>query len=247
MSLRIRYLGVSGFEIVTGAGTRVVVDPFLDGSEAKGIPPSPVTLDDLDGTHAVAVSHGAWDHLGQAVEITRRSGAVLCCGVDVRVHAMKDGIADESIRKMIPGTTFTVRDISIRALPASHVSFFSSHGEHLSAQPLSFLIRAEPGIAVYHSGDTSLFGDLKLFGELYRPDVALLCVGGTEDGLAPLPPDEAAIAADWLNARVVVPMHFRPGDPEPKEFRERLGERRPDIAVRMLEPGEDLTVDEGVT
>lgn len=246
MTVRIRFLGVSGFEIVTEAGTRIVVDPFVEGSAAKGIPPSPVTLDELDGTHAVVVSHGAWDHLGQAVEIARRSGGTLCCGVDVRVHALKDGLADDQIRKMIPGTSFTTRDVSIRALPASHVSFFSSHGEHLSAQPLSFLVRAEPGIAVYHSGDTSLFGDLKLFGELYHPDVALLCVGATEDGLAPLPPDEAAIAADWLNARVVVPMHFRPGDPEPKEFRERLRERRPDIEVHSLEPGEDLTIAPGV-
>ena len=246
MSLQIRFLGVSGFEITSEAGTRVVVDPFLAGNEDGGIPPSPLTLDDLAGTHAVVVSHGAWDHLGQAVEIARRSGATLCCGVDVRVHALKEGIADDRIRKMIPGTSFTVRDVTIRALPASHVSFFPSHGEHLSAQPLSFLIRAEPGIAVYHSGDTSLFGDLKLFGELYGPDVALLCVGATEDDLAPLPPDEAAIAADWLNAGVVVPMHFRPGDPEPKEFRERLAERRPDIAVRILEPGDAFTFETGI-
>ncbi|MEX2555422.1 MAG: MBL fold metallo-hydrolase [Actinomycetota bacterium] len=245
MTARIRFLGVSGFEIVSAAGTRIVVDPFLAGSDAYGLPPSPVTLGELDGTHAVVVSHGAWDHLGQAVEIALRSDAALCCGVDVRVHAMKEGIPPARIRKMIPGTSCTVRDVSIRALPASHVSFFESHGEHLSSQPLSFLIRLDEGTAIYHSGDTSLFGDLKLFGELYRPTVALLCVGATEQGLAPLPPEEAVIAADWLNAGIVIPMHFRPGDPEPKEFRERLAEVRPDIEVRTLDAGGSFTIPGG--
>ncbi len=238
MSLRFRFLGVSGFEVITEAGTRLLIDPFLSGSPELGLPPSPVALEELDGVHLILVTHGAYDHLGQAVEIASRTGATLCCGVDVRIHALREGLADDRIAKMITGCTFAARDVRVKALEARHVSFFRSHGEYLSAQPLSYLIETAAGTRIYHSGDTSLFSDLKLYGELYHPDVALICVGAAEKDLAPLPPDEAALATDWLNPQAAIPMHFRPGASAPEEFASHLAARRPDIQVFHLQPGE---------
>ncbi len=237
MPLTLRFLGVSGFEIRTPSGTTIVVDPFLSGSPEMGLPPSPVSVEELRQVHLVLVTHGAFDHLGQAVEIAKQTGATLGCGVDVRIHALGQGLPASQIGKMIPGSALEVRGVRVRALEAHHVSFFQSGGTYLSAQPLSFLIQTETGTRIYHSGDTSLFSDLKLFGELYRPHIALLCIGAAEEGVAALPPDEAAIAADWLNAPIVIPMHYRNGSPEVGVFLSAMEKRRPDVRTVPLEPG----------
>lgn len=232
----LRFLGVSGFEITTEDGTTVVVDPFLAGSAEMGLPPSPVRVADLRDVHLVLVTHGAYDHLGQAVDIATRTRATLVCGPEVRIHALRQGLPGAQIAKMVSGSSLEVHGVRIRALEAHHVSFFESQGVYLSAQPLSYMIETVSGTRLYHSGDTSLFSDLKLFGELYRPHVALLCVGAVEEGVAALPPEEAAIAADWLNAPLVIPMHYRDSS-EVEAFQARLAARRPDIRVVRLEPG----------
>lgn len=107
MSTLLRYVNFSCFEITTRDGYRIVIDPFLSGSAEHGIPPSPVTLDALDQTDLVLVSHGAFDHLGQAVEIVKRSGALLACGPDVRLHALANGIQADRIAYLLSGCTFS--------------------------------------------------------------------------------------------------------------------------------------------
>lgn len=219
MSVTLRYLNFSGFEIVTPGGYRIVVDPFLSGSDEHGIPPSPVPLSDLDQTNLVLVSHGAFDHLGQALEIVQRSGAYLACGPEVRLHALGHGIPPERIAYLLSGCSVTFAEqVTVKALDVRHISLFQSGDHWLSGQPLSFMIRLHDAdldrpLTIYHSGDTSLFSDLKLFGELHRPDVALLCVGGVRTHgfeVVPLPPDEAALALEWLGAPLAIPMHYRP-------------------------------------
>jgi len=250
VTVRLRYLNFSGFEIVSGDGYRVVVDPFLAGSEQHGIPPSPVSLSELDHTDLVLVSHGAFDHLGQALEIVQRSGAYLACGPDVRLHALSQGIPDERIAYLLSGCSATfAHRVTVKALDVRHISLFRS-GEHwLSGQPLSFMINLPGGpahddaLTVYHSGDTSLFSDLKLFGELHRPDVALLCVGGVRSHgfeVVPLPPEEAALALQWLGAPLAIPMHFRPDDDAAHQFAAAVAARTPAARVHIMSPGDAI-------
>jgi L-ascorbate metabolism protein UlaG (beta-lactamase superfamily) len=245
MSVTLRYLNFSGFEITSRQGKRIVIDPFLSGSEAHGVPPSPVALEDLDETDVVLVSHGAFDHLGQAVEIVQRSGAYLACGPDVRIHALAHGVDDEKIAYLLSGCTATFDGFAIKALDVRHISLFRS-GEHwLSGQPLSFIIALPGGPTIYHSGDTSLFSDLRLFGKLHRPDVALLCVGGVRSHgfeVVPLPPEEAALALEWLGASVAIPMHFRPDSSAPAEFTQAAA-RRTRARVHVMQPGETVDLD----
>ncbi|HBY97918.1 MAG TPA: hypothetical protein DEP84_28925, partial [Chloroflexi bacterium] len=191
-----------------GIALLVVIDPFLSGSPAHGVPPSPVPIEALDQTNLVLVSHGAFDHLGQAIEIVRRSGAVLACGPDVRLHALAQGIPEERIAYLLSGCTLQLDRLAVKALDVRHISLFQSGARWLSGQPLSFMLTHPGGPTIYHSGDTSLFSDLKLFGELHRPGVALLCVGGVRSHgfeVVPLPPDEAALALEWLGARLAIP------------------------------------------
>ena len=248
MTVRLRYIGFSGFEIVSASGYRIVVDPFLEGSAEHGIPPSPLALSDLDKTDLVLVSHGAFDHLGQSLEIVQHSGATLACGPDVRLHALSQGIPEERMAYLLSGASVTFAGrVTVKALDVRHISLFRS-GEHwLSGQPLSFMIRLLDGAApahnltIYHSGDTSLFSDLKLFGELHRPDVALLCVGGARSHgfeIVPLPPEEAALALEWLGAPLAIPMHYRPDGDAPQRFTAAVAARTPHARVHVMTPGE---------
>jgi len=242
---RLRYLGFSGFEITSRDGYRIVIDPFLSGSVEHGVPPSPVPIEALDQTNLVMVSHGAFDHLGQSMEIVQRSGAILACGPDVRLHALSRGVPPERIAYLLSGCTLKTDQVTVKALDVRHISLFKSGDDWLSGQPISFMIKLPGGPTIYHSGDTSLFGDLKLFGELHQPDVALLCVGGVKSHgfeVIPLPPDEAAIAAQWLGVRLTIPMHYRPDSDAPKYFAEavlNMTKARPHI----MEPGGFIDLD----
>jgi len=246
MGTTLRYLNFSGFEIVTHDGFTLVVDPFLSGSESHGIPSSPVALEDLAHTDLVLVSHGAFDHLGQAVAIVQRSGATLACGPDVRLHALAQGVPDERIAYLLSGCSVDFGGATVKALDVRHISLFQSGDRWLSGQPLSFMIRLPGGPTIYHSGDTSLFSDLKLFGELHRPDVALLCVGGVRSHgfeVVPLPPDEAALALEWLGASLAVPMHFRPDSDAAARFAAAVAARG-SARVHVMRPGQRVDLDE---
>lgn len=245
MLTTLRYLNFSGFEIVTYGGYRVVIDPFLSGSEPHGIPPSPVRIDHLEDTDLVLVSHGAFDHLGQALEIVQRSGAILACGPDVRLHALAQGVPEERIAYLLSGCTLNVGEVSVKALDVRHISLFQSGDRWLSGQPLSFMIDVHEGPTIYHSGDTSLFSDLKLFGHLHKPDVALLCVGGVRSHnfeVVPLPPDEAALALEWLGARLAIPMHYRPDSDAADRFVEAVA-AQDQATVHIMQPGQRIELE----
>lgn len=246
MSTRLRYLGFAGFEIVTPDGYRVVIDPFLSGSEKHGVPASPVAIEELDSTDLVLVSHGAFDHLGQAVEIVQRSGALLACGPDVRLHALREGVPEAQIAYLLSGCTLARDELHIKALDVRHISFFESDGDWLSGQPLSFMLTIPTGPTVYHSGDTSLYGDLKLFGELHRPDIALICVGGVRSHgfeVVPLPPHEAALATEWLGVRLAIPMHFRPDTDAAEQFAALVADQL-ETAVQIMSPGQTIELED---
>jgi L-ascorbate metabolism protein UlaG (beta-lactamase superfamily) len=109
-------------------------------------------------------------------------------------------------------------------------------------EPLGFVLEFESGFKLYHAGDTALFGDMELIGELYGPDVALLPIG---DRLT-MGPLEAAHAARLLGVEYVVPMHYSPevmpfftGTPE--KLREHVATIAPDVKVHVMEPGDELT------
>ncbi len=239
MTARLRFLGVAGVELVSPGGVHVVVDPCLSGVSAIGVAPSPVELSELDATDAVLVSHGARDHYGDAPTIAQRSGATVGCAPDVRLRLLHDGVADAQIRKLLPGVHWRVDDVTVKALPACHISMHEVDGAWVSGPPLCFLIDVG-GTKIFHAGDTALFGDLRMFGELHRPDVALLPIGATEAGVEFMPPEDAAIALDWLGARIVVPMHYPAGSGAEHVFTDAVRARGLDARIEALAPGSVL-------
>ena len=95
---------------------------------------------------------------------------------------------------------------------------------------------------VFHAGDTALSAELRMLGELYRPDAAFLPVGATEPGLEFMPPDEAAIALQWIGARTAIPMHFPPGSGADRAFADAVAARGLDAHVEFMAPGATLEI-----
>ncbi|HEY4455563.1 MAG TPA: MBL fold metallo-hydrolase [Pseudonocardiaceae bacterium] len=247
--LTIRRIGWAGVEIVSETGTRVVVDPYQSGAEGfhSGLPESPVAPDELFGADVVAVTHAGFDHRGQALEIVKGGAAILASGPALFGAALAAGLPTERLAPMVSGVELCVRDVTVKALPARHDSTMSVGGGSVSDQPLSFLIRTAAGRRILCAGDCSLSQDYLTWRELYRPEIAVLPIGGVWIGpvnVANLPPGDAAAAADWLGVSTVLPVHHRPGDAEPARLAADLAARGEAIEVVNLGFGETWTAPE---
>ncbi len=139
------------------------------------------------------------------------------------------------------GGTIEVGGLKVTATNAFHSSSIALDDGSLiyGGEPLGYVIEFESGFRLYHAGDTCIFGDMRLIGELYRPDLALLPIGDQ----VVMSPYEAAHAVRLLGVGNVVPIHygtfpFVPGTPE--EFQQHVSEIAPGVNVHVMKPGEEL-------
>ena len=244
--LSIRRIGWAGYEITTEGGTRVVIDPYLHGSEGRlsGLPESPITVDELAGAAVVAVTHVGFDHRAQAIDIALAGEAILISGPALCQVALDSGVPGDRCGEILSGCTFQHADVTIRPLPARHWSSMTWKGQFIADQPMSFMLTTAGGSRIFCGGDTSLSIDMQTWGELFAPHVAVLGIGGLQVGpvkIVELPPADAAIAADWLGVSHLVPVHYPPGDPAPDHLRHELTQRGSAIDVFALEFGDSWT------
>jgi L-ascorbate metabolism protein UlaG (beta-lactamase superfamily) len=136
---------------------------------------------------------------------------------------------------MNKGGTITSKGLRITMTDARHSSSFDESGIIYLGEPAGFVVTLENGQTIYYAGDTALFGDMKLIGELYKPDIAFLPIGDRFT----MGPDTAAMAARWLGVKQVVPMHwgtFPLLTGTPQQLEQHLGGSG--IEVLALRPGE---------
>ena len=225
MATRLRFLGASGFEVV-GPHYRILMEPFL-----RGNPVAPYTPDSVPAPDLILVSHAAWDHLGDAAEIAKRTGAPVGTTADVAERLCDEGVPEDQVRPLIWGVCYAFGDIVVRPVECHHwTSTTLKDGRFVAGVPISFIVDTEPGVRIYHFGDTTIFPGLRLIGELYRPTVGLIGCAQT-DGLpdpgagqvltGEMNPDEAARAAEWLGVRHLVATHYMHPGPEVEELRRR--------------------------
>jgi L-ascorbate metabolism protein UlaG (beta-lactamase superfamily) len=258
MTTRITFLGVAGYEIV-GPRYRILIDPFLSGN-----PHPPVTPEQLQRPDAILVSHAAFDHFGDTYAIASRTGAPVICGGDVRELLLALGLPSEQIRATVWGLVVRLGELIVRPVECHHWSQATlPDGRLVSGVPMGFIVEPEPEVRIYHYGDTAIFSDLRLIGELYRPTVALL--GCTQPQLllrqvpgpgelltGELSPREAALAAEYLGVRLAMASHYLDlSDHESTEYRQvqeflravhelDSSGRREALA---LQPGESLLIE----
>ncbi|MEA4901360.1 metal-dependent hydrolase [Desulfitobacterium sp.] len=234
--MEIRYHGHSCFEI-SGYGGRVLIDPFLTGN-----PKADIKAEDIQQLDGILVSHGHADHLGDAIEISKRTGApiigvyemaLFCERCGARAHAMHIGGKHE----------FTFG--TVRLTQALHGSFFEVPGSENNFEyaglACGFLLQME-GKWLYHAGDTGLFGDMELIGRRHPLELAMLPIG---DNFV-MGQEEAAYAATLLRAKRVIPMHYNTFSnikQDPNEFNEMLRRKFPESQGIALKPGEILRID----
>ena len=226
--MRITSLGHSAF-LLEGRD-RVLIDPFLTEN-----PMASTTADKVD-CDIICVTHGHGDHLGDAVNIARRTGAVVASIIEMSTWLEKTGVKSVGFNM---GGTATIRNTKITMVPAFHSSSIGAPGLEFSAAMAVGMV-IDSGKVVYHAGDTCVFGDMKLIGELYKPDVALLPIGG----FFTMDPRQAAMATGLINPKIAIPMHYGtwpPIEQDPREF-EKLAKKTSKAKIVILKPGEHLEV-----
>jgi L-ascorbate metabolism protein UlaG (beta-lactamase superfamily) len=214
MGTRIRFFGVAAFELITGDGQHILIDPFLDDN-----PASPITHDQLERVDLILVSHAAWDHLGDTEHIARRTGAPVVCGGEIKNYLLAKGLPTEQVRATTWSIAVEVAGITVYPVECHHWSQLRMpDGSYASGVPMSFVVYLDD-CRFYHYGDTAIFSDLKLIAELHRPTIG--CLGMTEPWeivhrvpgpgkllTGEMSPREAALGAQWLGLQTVLPCHY---------------------------------------
>ncbi len=239
-SVRVKFHGVAAFEITTETGQKILIDPFFEHNELAR-----ATLADFPRVDLLLVSHGAEDHMGDTLALMQRTSAFLLSGLDVATHMRRQGIPRERTQHVLWGDLIEFEGIQVKILESKHGSFIDSSGAFLSTIPLGFLITTHSGIRIYHPGDTAIFGDLKLFGQLYKPQIGLMPVGNVPGAYAHMNPQEAALATKWLGLRYAIPMHYWKGTNEPDQFRDEVKRVSPRTKVILLQPGGEVLAENG--
>jgi L-ascorbate metabolism protein UlaG (beta-lactamase superfamily) len=233
--MEIKFHGHSCFELSEG-GTTVLVDPFLKPNNPTAV----ATGEEVEPTHIVA-SHGHADHIADLIGVARRTGAHCVAVVEIANWIEGKGISEVSDPNL--GGTVRFDWGWIKLVPAWHTStiagsaeapFSPEHGTVIGT-PAGLLINIG-GKTVYHAGDTCLFGDMRLIAERNPVDVALLPIGGhyTMDR------EDAAVAAEFVGAGTVIPMHydtFPPIEADTGAFKQEV-ESKTASKVVVLSPGE---------
>lgn len=255
-STRIRFFGVAAYEIVTRAGQRILLDPFLDEN-----PASPIKHDSFEHVDLVIVSHAAVDHLGDTEAIARRYGCPVICGGEVKAYLVAKGIAAETLRATTWGIRVEVAGIEVQPVECHHWSQIRMpDGSFASGVPMAFIVYADEGVRFYHYGDTAIFSDLKLQAELYRPTIGCIGIANPQEILhrfpmpgrmltAEMSPYEGALAAQWLALETVLPCHYcNADDPEIAEFGRHLAalaDKGPIPRSIVMRAGDTLEVPAG--
>jgi len=226
MSHRLRWLGHSGWELVTSGGARVFIDPWLSQN-----PVAPVAISDLEPALGVLITHDHADHASDAAEVAIQTGAALVGQPElVRKYggrATELGKAVETVGMNIGGT-IQLGGIRVTMIEAYHSSE--------SGTPAGYILTLEDGRVVCHLGDTGLHVNMKTWGELFDIDVALVPIGDrfTMDGR------QAARALAWLGAKHALPMHYRTSPilaQSADDLVRYAKEFAPQVEIHVLDPG----------
>ena len=251
MTTQIQFIGLAAYRITNSEGKVILIDPLLDQN-----PSSAVKVKDLERVDLICVTHLAFDHVGETVEIARKFSCPVCCGADVKHWLVNEGLPADDVYGMCWGLQVIAAGLRVRGVISMHTSArVMPDGSFISGPPLGFIVYPDPDVRIYHSGDSAISAELKVIGEVYRPNIALI-------GLT-LPPqefleahgyrgllmnemtaNEAALAAQWLGAEYAVASHYfeAAGNPDVEKFVSILNSMHSDdgpaIKPIVLEPGE---------
>jgi L-ascorbate metabolism protein UlaG (beta-lactamase superfamily) len=223
------FMGHSCFLIDDGK-YKLIIDPFLKGNPVATVKPADIKVD------YVLLTHGHGDHINDVIEIAQNCDAPVISNFELSLYFGQKGIK-KTIGPQIGGGC-SLPFGSIKLTIAHHGSTLGSELAY-GGSPAGFIIRIG-GKTLYHSGDTGLFLDMKLIGELDKIDIAMLPIGG----FFTMDIHDAARAVEFLHPRKVIPMHFNTFDlikADPHEFAKKVKHYGADCII--LNPGESFTLE----
>jgi len=195
---RITWLGHATVLIQTPKGTTILIDPFIEQN-----PKYPKGYKLPEKIDYVLLTHGHGDHISDAVPVATKHGAMVVAIYELAAYVGGKGAKDTMGMNL--GGTGELGDVSATMVEAKHSAGAQDEsGTHYVGVATGFVLAVAGGPVIYHAGDTNVFGDMKLIAELYRPEIALLPIGG----FYTMGPKEAALAVKLLSPKMVVPLHF---------------------------------------
>ena len=200
-------------------------------------PLCPITVDDITQANIVLVTHDHFDHVGNAVDIIKKTGAIVVAQPETVGRMTSElGLPAEKVVNfgmgMNIGATAVLDGIAVTMTQAFHSSG--------TASGAGFIITLEDGYTIYHAGDTGIFGTMGILGELYPIDLALLPIGSAFT----MDPVQAAKACALLNPKKAVPMHYKTFpvlEQSADTFVALAKKEAPGVEIIVLEPGQQIT------
>ncbi len=197
----ITWFGHSCVEVVSPGGKTIIFDPWYAN------PTSPKAPDAVDRCDLLLVTHGHYDHFGNALQIASRTRPAWPAIHELSLWLGRNYAGKDEVIGMNKGGTVEAAGLQVTMTPADHsAGDWNAGGETTLylGDPVGFVVTLEDGTRIYDAGDTALFGDMRLIREQWHPDIAFLPIGGhfTMD------PESAAIAVEYLGVRDVLPIHY---------------------------------------
>jgi len=230
----ITWLGHATVLITTPKGTNILIDPFIEHN-----PKYPKGYKLPDKIDLLLLSHGHMDHIADAIPVAKKHGSIAIGMVEVIGWLQSKGLKDDQGIGMNLGGSHKHADVSVSLTQALHSSGISDGDETVyGGEPAGLIIAIDNGPTLYHAGDTTVFSDMKLIGELYHPDLAMLPIGDHYT----MGPRLAAVAAKYVGAKTILPIHwgtFPPLIGTPAALEKELAGSG--ITVIHTEPGKELS------
>ncbi|MBP1994890.1 metal-dependent hydrolase [Paenibacillus eucommiae] len=232
--MKIEYHGHSCVQLTSG-GQSIIIDPFLTDNPSASVDPASIKVQYVLLTHAHA------DHIQDAITIAKQNDAKLIAIHELATYMSWQGVR---VQDMNIGGKLSLGFAEVQMVPAFHSSSIVLHDKQsiiYAGMPAGLLIHWE-GLTILHAGDTNLYSDMKLIGQKHHIDLAFLPIGDVYT----MGPEDAVDAAEWLNAKRVIPVHYNTFElirQDGQNFVELL-ERR-GIEGKALKPGESITLESG--
>jgi L-ascorbate metabolism protein UlaG (beta-lactamase superfamily) len=230
----ITWLGHATVLITTPNGTNILIDPFIEHN-----PKYPKGYKLPDKIDLLLLTHGHMDHIADALPVAKKHGPIAVGVVELIDWLQSKGLKSEQAIGMNMGGSHKHADVTLTLTPALHSSGITDGDKVVyGGEPAGFVIAIDNGPVLYHAGDTTAFSDMQLIRDLYHPELAMLPIGDHYT----MGPKAAAVAAKFIGAKTVLPIHFGTFPPlvgTPAQLEKELAGSG--IAVIHTDPGKTLS------